>query len=379
MTAESLLLNRHAGHSGEHWWRDVPRWLDSGTAAPQTLTAAYRLGDVVLVVDSTYAPLIDELENAYGDCAVAESDALDMQRLRCSARRIDDHLVSVKFEASGLPQLAEVAFRLIRHRTELQHFSLRDAETPGWKFIANGLDDDSALLAGNDAIVVLDTRLEPPEFLTNFIIGVAQIVQSSLMFIHAGGVSVGGHGVLLIGQSGRGKSTTSVAVASRGHALLGDETVGVRPETRELFAFRRTVKLRPGVRPERVVERLEEVDYGLRLDAQGLECAWVRPSDLFPGSSAPTSVPIDAVFFLHAFADQPSAERFVPKLADIEELHALTGSLSAIVSWPSTAAHRLIRFVRLIDLFERTPCYFLTLGTPDETAALIERILLEKC
>ena len=34
-------------------------------------------------------------------------------------------------------------------------------------------------------------------------------------------------GVLLIGTSGAGKSTTSLTLAGRGHALLGDEIIGI--------------------------------------------------------------------------------------------------------------------------------------------------------
>jgi len=70
---------------------------------------------------------------------------------------------------------------------------------------------------------------------------------------------------------------------------------------------------------------------------------------------------------------QDVVQPFVPTLEHVDELRGLPMSLSHVASWPSTDAHRLMRFVRLLEVFKHCRCYFVDLGTPDETAALIER------
>jgi hypothetical protein len=250
---------------------------------------------------------------------------------------------------------------------------VRELDRPGWRLLANAVDESAPLLAGDASTAIIDVRVEPPELLVNFVVGVVQLAQQSVLFIHAGGVSIDGRGTLLIGRSGRGKSTTTVALASRGHPLLGDETVGLRAQSREIVAFHRTLKLRPGPGAHAVLERLKALPHATRMDAQGLVCAWLGGQALFPGATPALSAPLTNVFFLRAFREHAAVEAFVPTLEHVEELQALPMSLSAIVSWPKSAAHRLLRFARVIELLAQCRCYFVDLGKPDETAELIER------
>jgi len=333
------------------------------------------LGDAVLEVDSTYRPLLDDLRSAYADCALPDGHSSSLPRVFCSARSVERRsLVALRFETPcNLPHLCELALSLTSPRLELQHLVVRELDRPGWRLITNALDESAPLLASDAGTAVVDARVEPPELLLNLVVGVAQLTQRSVIFVHAGGISIDGRGTLLVGRSGQGKSTTTVALASRGHPLLGDETVGLRADSREIVAFRRTVKLRPGPAAQAVLERLKAVPYATRVDAQGLLCAWVGGNVLFPGTIPAQSAPLKEVFFLRAFRDRPAVESFVPSLEDVEELKALTMSLSAIVSWPRSAAHRLMRFAKVLELFAQCRCYFIDLGTPDETAELIER------
>jgi|RhiMethySRZTD1v2_1073278.scaffolds.fasta_scaffold62749_2 hypothetical protein len=336
---------------------------------------SFRLGDAVLEVDSTYRPLLDDLRSAYADCALADGHSSPLPRVHCSARAVEGRsLVALRFETTcNLPHLCEIALSLTSPRQELQHFAVRELDRPDWRLIANALDVNAPLLASDAGTAVVDVRIEPPELLLNFVVGVVQLAQQSVIFIHAGGISIDGRGTLLVGRSGQGKSTTTVALASRGHPLLGDETVGLRADSRELVAFRRTLKLRPGPGAQAVLERLKAVPHATRVDAQGLLCAWVGGDALFPGTIPAQSAPLKDVFFLREFRERAAVEPFLPTLEHVEELKALTMSLSAIVSWPRSAAHRLMRFARVLELLARCRCYFIDLGTPDETAELIER------
>ena len=361
------------------WWADAPRLAArSSRARGEIKRASYRLGAAMLEVESTYQPLLDDLHHAYGDCAVAASAGDLVPRVRCFANLIQEQsLLVLRFSApEGLPHLCDVAMCLTRPRAELQHYSIRELDQPGWRLIANALDESAPLLAAGENFALLDVRVQPPELLLNLVVGLAQLVQQSVIFIHAGGVSINGQGTLLIGRSGRGKSTTSVALASRGHGLLGDETVGIRADSCEIVAFRRTLKLRPGPGTRAIAERLSAVPHTLRSDANGVMCAWVGAGALFPGSTPVLSAPLRNAFFLRDFRAQPVIESFIPDLARLEELRALTMSLSAVVSWPVSPARRLMRFAQVIDLLARCRCHFLDLGSPDETAALIERTVL---
>lgn len=358
------------------WWDDALALAEKASRpSVDAVRASFRLGEVILDVDSTYSPLLDDLHNAYGDCAVAYGNSGVATHARCSARFVEEQsLVVLQFIVpGGLPHPCDIALCLLRPRAELQHFSVRKLDRPGWRLIANALDESAPLLAADANTAILDVRVEPPELLLNFVVGVAQLVQRSVIFIHAGAVRIDGRGTLLIGRSGKGKSTTTVTLASRGHGLLGDETVGIRADSCEIVAFRRTLKLRPGPRAHAVAKRLDEVPHAMRIDAQGLMCAWVGGDALFPGLTPVVSTPLCDAFFLREFREHAAVEPFIPALDHLEELQALTMSLSAIVSWPVSPAHRLIRFARVINLFAKCRCHFLDLGTPDETAALIER------
>src|SRR5205085_5102761 len=126
----------------------------------------------------------------------------------------------------------------------------------------------------------------------NFSVAVVQFAQDTTIFVHGGGVSVAGRGTLIVGRSGQGKSTTTAALAARGHALFGDETIGIRFGTREMLPFRRAMKLRPGIRSARIEALFTQRPFGTRKDAAGVICAWVRPTELFPSVASPEPVPL---------------------------------------------------------------------------------------
>jgi hypothetical protein len=338
--------------------------------------ASFRLGDVVLDVDSTYPGLLGELRSTYQDCLVNVDATQDEVRVRCLARLIENSLLVLQiqgFESSR--NLCDVGCCLTHPRVELQHFFARELDQCGWKQIANARDEHRPLMVANTNTAIIDLQLEPHEFVVNLLVGLAQLAHQSVIFLHAGGVSIDGRGTLLVGRSGKGKSTTTVALASRGHGLLGDETVGVRVDFPEIVAFQRTLKLRPGATSVAITERLKSVSHYKRPDARGTECTWVSSRALFSEIEPVLSAPLCNVFFLRGFSTHASVEPFTPSLAHLDELQALPMSLSAIVSWPMSAAHRLVRFLRVIDLLAKCRCYFLDLGTPDQTAVSIERIV----
>jgi hypothetical protein len=63
--------------------------------------------------------------------------------------------------------------------------------------------------------------------------------QRGWLSLHASGVTIGGAGVLFLGRSGSGKSTTAAAFYSRGHAVITDDVAAVRLRGGECFGLTR--------------------------------------------------------------------------------------------------------------------------------------------
>ncbi len=68
-------------------------------------------------------------------------------------------------------------------------------------------------------------------------------IDSALLPVHAAALEIGGHGVLLVGESGAGKSTTAVACALEGAGLLGDDLCLIDADRRVIHSWYGTVKL----------------------------------------------------------------------------------------------------------------------------------------
>jgi hypothetical protein len=182
------------------------------------------------------------------------------------------------------------------------------------------------------------------------------------VFFHASSVAIAGRGVLLVGPKGAGKSTLALALAARGHALLGDEHACYRPATREILAFRRPVGIKPGPRAaavDRALERLgrrPERDGMLRIDADAL----------FPGPE-PAPAPLEAVIFLRGFAPAPRLRRVEAGREDLGRLQPVGSSL--------VDAPRSERVFRMAQLLAGARVLHLTVGDPDASAARIEAAL----
>jgi hypothetical protein len=179
------------------------------------------------------------------------------------------------------------------------------------------------------------------------------------IFFHASSVTIGDRGVMFIGDKGAGKSTTSLALASRGHGFLGDEIAAYAPSTGMLMPFRRPVGIKPGPRAAavesglRTAERVVEAPGFVRVDIDDL---------MTIGPAAPR--PLDAIVFLRPFEAQP---RLVP----IRSGRADMARLQPIVSGFLSASYRQ-RVFELVRMLGGVRTYELHPGQPDETAAFLE-------
>jgi hypothetical protein len=191
-------------------------------------------------------------------------------------------------------------------------------------------------------------------------------MQRDLLFLHAAAVGIDGSGILISGEKGTGKSTSSIALAATGHSFFGDEIVAVKPSAMEVFPFRRAVSIRPGPQSTRVERLLSTAACSTETFPDGTTRRRGDPNVLFPKSSE-RSLPLRFAFFLRAFEESPRAEEFVPRPDDLKLLAPMPGTF-----WGVSPA---VPIMQLAQLLANLKCYLLNPGLPDETASLIETIV----
>ena len=187
-------------------------------------------------------------------------------------------------------------------------------------------------------------------------------MRSDAIFFHASALGIFGEGTIFVGPSGGGKSTTSLALAARGHNFLSDEVAGYIPERGELIPFRRPVGIKPGPRAT-AVERGLPATAAAQIERDGF--FRVDVDTIFP-TRAPQPVPLRRVVFLRGFAARPSLERIKPGREEIVELQPLMSSFL-------NASHSR-RIFELTRLLATTKVYQLHPGDPDETALYLEEV-----
>jgi len=181
------------------------------------------------------------------------------------------------------------------------------------------------------------------------------------IFFHASSVDIGGEGVIFIGRKGAGKSTTSLALASRGIPLLGDEIACYRPADGSLEPFLRPVGIKPGPRAARVNDGLRRA--GIRADDEIVRVDVRQIMDATRGAA----VPLRNIVFLDPFLPAPRLTRVE---TDRGDLHALQPVVSSLVNAPRT--QRVFEMARMLSSVK---IYRLAPGEPDATAELIVSVL----
>src|SRR5262249_36727755 len=179
-------------------------------------------------------------------------------------------------------------------------------------------------------------KLVPPEVLVEYLVGITLGSQRWTLPIHGASLQMGDAGVVLIGASRAGKTTTSLRLAAHGHTLLGDEIALIRLATNEVVPFRRAVNIRPGPHGRELAVALGLSAKG---DDSGMDSAsnpaWARShriTELFPDRPAgPTQ--LRAVFFLGGFADRASVEPFKLTLDQTDVFEWATAPEIAYCSW----------------------------------------------
>lgn len=329
----------------------VQAWDGRSYRTPHVATCA--LAGVSLQVRSDDGPLLERLAAVLGPRIETDAPAL-----RASVR-VDESASygHVRLEPDRAWDAADLLLGL-----QSPEFPFEEvAGDPGWLCLAfRGQESPALAFRGADCLFRLDDRWRTAVAL--FLFHRLLRLRPDALFFHAATVAVAGRGALLVGPKGSGKSTTALALAARGHVLLGDETACYVPADRTVLPMRRPVGVKPGPRAGAVAEGIARA--GLVPQEDGILRADV--STLLPAGEA-SPVPLRSVVFLRGFAEAPDV---APIEAGREELAALQPLACSLVDAPP--ARRVFEMVRL---FEGLRVFRLHPGDPDETAALLERFL----
>ena len=327
-------------------------------------SASYQLGDVRLEMHADHPTLLETFPRLYGDCALSSSNDIDGPAVRVTMRRsYEPPLVVLTFQEGAPSDPAAAAYHLLRPTQAVPPFSVGDSALPGWR-IAGG--STGPVLTASETQVLIHPKLVPPEFLVEYLVGIALGAQPWVLPIHGASLEIAGVGAVLVGASRAGKTTTSLHLAARGHTLLGDEIALIRLASGAIVPFRRTINVRPGPFDGELAAVL-----GIAGSDDSSASSPHRITELFPGRP-PQPVPLRAVFFLAGFADSPSVEPFRLTLEHANVFDWITTPEIAYCSWGVAPARRAFRLMVLKQVLLRIPCWLLKVGPPFETAELIE-------
>ncbi|HEY6843047.1 MAG TPA: hypothetical protein VI391_02690 [Thermoanaerobaculia bacterium] len=262
---------------------------------------------------------------------------------------------------SGQPEPAEAFF-----------FGLTFEDSPyesrpsgsGWTSVfLRGESEPRFMFRGNDCLFSrADWRTD---VLTLLYRGALRLC-GDLIFFHASALSVHGRGVMLVGRTKSGKSTTALALVARGHPMLADSCASYKPSTGELLAFRRPVGIREGPKSKAVADALASRSPRSMMADDSVR---VEVKSLLPSTGAgAAAVGVDSIFFLRGFAAETQLQRIHGGRSELANLQPI---YSSFVDTPHTQ-----RTFELIQLLSRARLYALRPGDPDDAARHIEEAVL---
>ncbi|MGH7789273.1 MAG: hypothetical protein ACRERC_20555 [Candidatus Binatia bacterium] len=359
----------------EPWWSAARLQAVEQREYVSRASATYQFGDALLRIDANDPPLVEGFARRYGDCAVSPASVADVPGVRLTMQRsFDPQMIVLTFQEGAPPDPAGVAYNLLRPTHAVPPFRVWDAPLPAWR-LAGGTT--GPVLAACGARVLMHPKLVPQEFLVEYLVGITLGTQPSMLPIHGASLRIGEAGAVLVGASRAGKTTTSLHLAARGHALLGDEIALIRIATGEIVPFRRAVNLRPGPYREDLARELglPPADQSESAAAEA-DSVPHRITELFPRQPAHPA-PLRAVFFLAGFADRASVEPFQLTLGHEDIFAWITTPEIAYCSWGMAPARRALRLLALKQTLSRIPCWLVKVGPPRDTVQVIERTMEE--
>ena len=356
----------------EPWWQRANA-LCAETSQRHARGCDFRFGDALLHISSDSDTPLRELEDRYGDCALEATRGKSAARVACAVHLLDeDRIALVVFSDQATIDAFGVAEALLEHPVNDPLFTPAGATPDGWRLI-NSTRSGLPVLAARGPAALLDRTRVPAEFLVDLIVNPVLAIQRELLFLHAASVGIDGAGILVIGSTGTGKTTTALALGARGHAYFGDDMAAIRMASAELLVFRTTASVRPGPHAGALSHHLETGHWDPP-HADGAPRLRLRVARVLSDAD-PTPLPVRRALFLRRFAQAPALDAFTPTP---EALRPLALNNALWLAWGTTPQRRLLQFMLFFRLLARIRCAWLDVGPPEATADLIEQTMEEK-
>lgn len=350
----------HGDASRAAWVGGLLRDLDeeAGTRAHRP-RQWYRFGDAFLGIGGDDEGFLARFQDVYRECRCDPPGPAEPQQHVCLVRRLGADRVHLRFEVpagvwGSIPHLGTCLAPMLRE----WEYEAVPGGPAGWSGYESPRSAP-AVACSRSAMVV--QRWGPWAWLaSNAAVGLVLTVQPQHLFFHGAAVAIRGHGVLLLGPTGAGKTSIALALAARGHGFLSDEIAALRLKTREVMPVRRAAFVRPGpaaAAVERALRTSERTGGNRRAVAVG---------ELFPTADG-EPVTAHSFVFLRRFADTTTLQRFVPGHAHLPLLGPLACSIAA--------DHPGKRVMQILALLAQLQCWFLDSASPDGAADAIERLV----
>lgn len=180
---------------------------------------------------------------------------------------------------------------------------------------------------------------------------------------HAAAIEIERGALAIVAPSTGGKTTTAIACARRGMRLFTDEECVIREG--RVAPFPRAINLRAdGI--ERILADPTFEDYGIRdrlVPHRGTSWSCVGFDELFGREALPEPQPLVGIYFIRSGGPPASIE-------PMTRTEALPLFLAA---WPRSKRVGVDRVADVLQLMSVAPPSALRLGTPDETALVLQR------
>lgn len=346
---------------------DGPMWIGESIADPGGLVSRpgpdpsqwYQFGDAFLGIGGDDHRFLARFWDVYRECGTDPPAGSPERRHLCWVLRRGSDRVYLRFhdpvhDGGPSPDPFGYLDPMLRDWQYIQE----SGPPAGWRVYRSA--HSRACVAFSRDEMVLERRGQWAWIAANAAVSRVLATQPETLYFHGAAMGIAGHGVLMLGPSGAGKTTVALALAARGHSFFSDEIAAIRVTSKELIPVRRSSFVRPGPAAASVEQALAR-SVGHHPDRQA-----VSVGELFPRAAA-GAVTARYLVLLRRFAPVTRLERFVPGHTHLPTLGPLASSVVA-----GRPAGRVLQMLSLVNQLE---CYFLDSASPDGAADAIERLV----
>ena len=185
----------------------------------------------------------------------------------------------------------------------------------------------------------------------------AQMMRSDLYFVHSAVIEFEGNAILLIGESGTGKSTLTWALLHHGFRYLSDELAPLDLKTMQVHPFPHAICLKNNPpAPYRLPKRVRRTSPTIHIPVQSM-----------PSETCADAQPVRLLFFLKhdPSASEPSIARISPS----------EGAARLYSNTLNSLAHDGLGLEQAVSIAKRCQCFVLESASAEKTCLVLRDVV----